>query len=96
MLRGHCRFGLAEHFGIRQELAVQIGRLENIAVHYPKGAYAHPGEQVDDVTAQTAAADHQDMLALQQQALFFGQGRGYRLFKSRTKTPLCLFRQRRF
>ena len=67
-----CRHGLLDE--VRELVKEKLPEIDPEEILMAV-THAHTGEQVDDMTAQSAAADHQDMLALQQQALFFGQGR---------------------
>ena len=64
-----------EQCNLGQQLPIQVGWLKNIAVHHAQSTYSDPGKHIDEVSAQSAAANHQNSSALKQLPFFLGQGR---------------------
>ena len=72
--RGGLCFSNAQQGNFGQQLTVQIGGLKYITVHHPHRAYANAGKHIDEMPAQTAAANHQNTFAPKQLAFRFAQG----------------------
>ena len=72
--RGGLCFPNAQQGNFGQQLTVQIGGLKCITVHHPQKAYANAGKHIDEMPAQTAAANHQNTFAPKQLAFRFAQG----------------------
>ena len=64
MVSSSCCLVHPEQCNLGQQLPIQVGWLKNIAVHHAQSTYSDPGKHIDEVSAQSAAANHQNSPAL--------------------------------
>src|SRR6266540_63825 len=73
--------------GGREELPVQVVLLEDVGIDDDQGAHAEPGELLDEVAAEAAAADHGDAAPAQAELIGGGDRRAIAPVAARQEVP---------